>query len=229
MGKGGEFEREISKFLSLWWTNGDRDDVFWRTSASGARATVRAAVFKQTNYEYGDITFTDPVGKALLDLMIIEAKRGYTNTSRKLKKEDLVKVATIRDPKKKVKAIQAMVSRTKKGGGVDLLDVIDSKIVLDKQTLVDWIYKGEVDRAQAGAPYFMVIFRRDNHLMSVVTPCHLQAVFEEHQGRLRSNSLVLTMANNDYFITDGESYFDWLQPETVEIVSDMARTRRFRG
>jgi len=42
MAKGGEFERDISRFLSRWWTYGERDDVFWRTSASGARATTRS-------------------------------------------------------------------------------------------------------------------------------------------------------------------------------------------
>ena len=40
--KGGAWEREFSKYLSLWITEGERDDVFWRSSQSGGRATQRA-------------------------------------------------------------------------------------------------------------------------------------------------------------------------------------------
>jgi len=79
--KGADFERVISKQLSLWWTQdlpSPRDDIFWRTSGSGARATRRTKNKKKTAYEYGDITFTDPVGKPFIDCFLIECKRGYT-------------------------------------------------------------------------------------------------------------------------------------------------------
>lgn len=79
--KGGEFERYISKILSLWWTQDldkPRDDIFWRTAGSGARATNRTKQKKKTAYEYGDITFIDPVGKPLIDTFLIECKKGYT-------------------------------------------------------------------------------------------------------------------------------------------------------
>ena len=36
--KGSEFEREMCKCLSLWWTDSKRDDVFWRSAQSGGRA-----------------------------------------------------------------------------------------------------------------------------------------------------------------------------------------------
>ena len=77
MSKGPDWERNISKRLSLWWTEDDRDDIFWRTSGSGARATVRAKKGIKTKYQYGDLTFTDPVGKPLIDYFLIELKRGY--------------------------------------------------------------------------------------------------------------------------------------------------------
>lgn len=75
--KGSSFEREICKRLGLWWTGGERDDVFWRSSNSGGRATVRRRVGKQTFGQYGDIQATDPDGQPLMDLMTIEIKRGY--------------------------------------------------------------------------------------------------------------------------------------------------------
>jgi len=79
MAKGSQGERETSNELSRWWSDGSRDDIFWRTAGSGGRATSRSKVGKKTKYQYGDITFTDPIGKPLLDLMVIENKRGYSD------------------------------------------------------------------------------------------------------------------------------------------------------
>ena len=76
--KGGEFERDFCKKLSLWWTEGERDDVFFRTSGSGGRASVRAEKGKKTSYHYGDITCVPGVdGETFLDLFMVELKRGY--------------------------------------------------------------------------------------------------------------------------------------------------------
>ncbi len=80
--KGSSFEREISVRLSLWWTQNfenPREDIFWRTSGSGARATSRSKSKKKTAYEHGDITFIDPIGKPFIDCFLIECKRGYSD------------------------------------------------------------------------------------------------------------------------------------------------------
>jgi hypothetical protein len=77
-GKGSSFEREICKTLGLWWTSGNRDDVFWRSSNSGGRAKTRSLVGQGTFGQYGDVQATDPVGQPLIDLFAIEIKRGYT-------------------------------------------------------------------------------------------------------------------------------------------------------
>jgi hypothetical protein len=77
-GKGSGFEREMSKMLSLWWTKGKREDVFWRSTTSGARATVRSRSGKATFGQYGDVQATDPIGQPLLDVCNIELKRGYS-------------------------------------------------------------------------------------------------------------------------------------------------------
>lgn len=81
MAKGGSFEREICKLLSSWWTNGERDDVFWRSASSGGRATVRHAKGKSTYGQYGDIQAVDPIGNALTKHITIECKRGYTKAT----------------------------------------------------------------------------------------------------------------------------------------------------
>lgn len=79
--KGGQFERDMCKDLSLWWTHGEREDVFWRTSGSGARATTRGKQGKSTHGHHGDITYTDPIGKPFLDCFIVELKKGYKDAS----------------------------------------------------------------------------------------------------------------------------------------------------
>lgn len=75
--KGNSFERELCTKLSLWWSGGENDAIYWRTASSGGRATQRAKKNKKTNAHYGDICATDPIGQPLLDLAVIEAKRGY--------------------------------------------------------------------------------------------------------------------------------------------------------
>lgn len=75
--KGSDFERAVSKQLSLWWTNGERDDVFWRSSQSGGRATVRGRKGTKTANSYGDIGLLDECGAPLLRILILELKRGY--------------------------------------------------------------------------------------------------------------------------------------------------------
>lgn len=78
MSKGSSYERTICKQLSSWWTDGKREDVFWRTAGSGARAKARNKMGKSTFGQYGDICADDPIGQPLMDLCVIEVKRGYS-------------------------------------------------------------------------------------------------------------------------------------------------------
>jgi hypothetical protein len=79
--KGGAFERLICKKLSLWWTDGKRDDIFARTASSGGRATQRSKKNLTTFGQYGDIQAADPIGQPLIDLAVIECKDGYASNS----------------------------------------------------------------------------------------------------------------------------------------------------
>ena len=79
MSKGSNFEREICKCLSVWWTGGKRDDVFWRSSQSGGRATQRTKKGQKTFGSYGDIAAVDPIGQPLLKMFCIELKRGRSH------------------------------------------------------------------------------------------------------------------------------------------------------
>lgn len=78
--KGSKFERDMCRRLSLWWTPADpTDDVFWRSSQSGGRATVRARKGKRTAGSYGDIVAMDLVGEPLLKVFTLELKRGRSH------------------------------------------------------------------------------------------------------------------------------------------------------
>ena len=78
--KGSGFEREISVKLSLWWTNGEREDVFWRRD-SGARAKRRSREGKNTFGAHGDICAIDPIGLPLTNVATLELKKGYNKWS----------------------------------------------------------------------------------------------------------------------------------------------------
>lgn len=77
--KGSTFEREIATKLSLWYTDGANDRVFWRSASSGAMATTRSKVGKTTAGGYGDITAIDPIGAPLTNCCVLELKKGYNN------------------------------------------------------------------------------------------------------------------------------------------------------
>lgn len=79
--KGSSYEREVCKRFSLWWTHGEREDIFWRSSGSGARAKVRGRAGRATAGQHGDMAITDPIGKPFIDMFCVEMKRGYSGST----------------------------------------------------------------------------------------------------------------------------------------------------
>jgi hypothetical protein len=73
-------EREFSKQLSLWWSDGQHDDWFWRTAGSGGRATNRGKKGQSTVNAAGDIGAMCGEAQRLLNIVTIECKRGYNKT-----------------------------------------------------------------------------------------------------------------------------------------------------
>jgi hypothetical protein len=54
--KGSKFERAICKRLSLWLSQGERDDLFWRSAMSGGRATLQIRRDLVNKAQSGDLT-----------------------------------------------------------------------------------------------------------------------------------------------------------------------------
>lgn len=72
--KGAGFERMVCKRLSLWLSQGRRDDLFWRSAMSGGRATLKSGRKAQA----GDISAIHSEGDTFLQDVFIECKN-YAN------------------------------------------------------------------------------------------------------------------------------------------------------
>lgn len=103
--KGAALERQIAKTLSLWLSDGEREDLLWRSSMSGGRATVASKKGKKLSAQVGDLSGIDELGHQFISRYIVECKhykslnvealffgaqgraRGYCEFWRKLVKE----------------------------------------------------------------------------------------------------------------------------------------------
>lgn len=72
--KGSSFERIICHELSMWISRGEHDDLFWRSSMSGGRATVMFKKGGTNRSQCGDITAIHPDGNPLVDKFLISCK-----------------------------------------------------------------------------------------------------------------------------------------------------------
>jgi Holliday junction resolvase len=76
-GKGSSFEREISRYLTMWLTGQDKELHFWRSPSSGAVATIN----KGNADIAGDIIAVQPEAEFFTKLFFIECKTGYPKAS----------------------------------------------------------------------------------------------------------------------------------------------------
>jgi len=75
--KGGDFERDISKFLSKWIQGTVKPYLFWRMPASGGLATIH----EENVGLSGDIRSISPKSEWFTNIYSIECKNGYKKTS----------------------------------------------------------------------------------------------------------------------------------------------------
>jgi len=76
MGKGDDFERSQCRFLSLWWSNGERNDIFWRNRK---HLTIKDPTGR---HQLGDIMSLYPEGISFVRVFNVELKTGYSKTKR---------------------------------------------------------------------------------------------------------------------------------------------------
>jgi len=183
MGKGGSCEREVAAMLSLWWTEGMRDDVFYRSHASGARFTQRKKIGKDTANQSGDITCTDPEGQLFIDTFSIEIKSGYSGR-KKIKDENgkLISTEMIR---------------------WDILDFIDSK---QKEPILQQFWNQAVNDANNSNKTPLLIFRRNGRALCIVMS---NVLFPVLMGFFNTPSAQILYIN-ELAIMSLKDFFEWI-------------------
>lgn len=139
--KGSSYERKKIKHLSLWLSNGKRDDILYRTAGSGARATCRLKYNQSTSNSCGDIGLLDPshkIGKRFINKVLIELKIGYT-----LKK--------IKNKKKKQSKEHISIT--------DLIDSSNSR--KNDPLIIRWIKKANIEAKAHNREIPIIIYHRD--------------------------------------------------------------------
>ena len=228
MAKGSDFERTICKELSQWWSREEekkeRDDVFWRTAGSGARATVRQKQGKDTSASYGDVTSIDPIGYPFVSLFLLEIKRGYTSF-RQVKDQDitnillLLKKSWIALPDVTDK-LKRLFTKSKKSGMIDVLELIDRG--KGDTLLLQWWKEAEEKRAKTDIPFTLLIFKRDRKKTVVMFNAELIRKLEEASGdNYLGDSLFFHQENGlSLVLTDYELFFSWLSTKTVKLIAE---------
>lgn len=178
--KGPQFERDFCTDLSLWWTDGERDDVFWRTAGSGGRATSRSKRGKTTKNHYGDTLATDPIGQILLDTFLFELKRGYSNCS----------VQDIIDKKKNVQYIKWIdkVWKTCKEAGTKSWVIVIRRNSRESVAIVpDNSFVFDCDSGDTDKIYFS--FNEKNYFLFLLKDWlkGIKRLRDENYGRLLKN------------------------------------------
>jgi len=191
MAKGGSFERTIAKELSLWFSNDERDDLFWRTAGSGARATTRMKKGVDTANSAGDIAYLHPTGKPFVDLCLVEIKRGYNK------------------------------KKTSQDSRLSVLLTLDIPMNRkNKPVLIKWWEKAEEERKVHGRKYSIIIFRRDRHNACICMDYGAFQEIEKRNKKPFTfpkcgNWIVLQERKACLIMLLLDDFFDWCKPSAL--------------
>lgn len=227
MAKGSGYERNICKKLSLWWSNEKKDDIFWRTSQSGGRATQRMKSGCTTENSSGDACYLDAVGKPLVDLVCIEMKKGYTSKGRltadkKKKIKTILKVFS-HNPKQRLeqasKSITKIFSSTKKAAGIDILDIIDGKRTKNQSTIIGFWDKCEKDRIKSGRYFSWIIFHRDQKKDTILFNDKFFRDATGYCGPFEDDSILIsTQGRDNLFVLEFEKFLKWVDSGSIKLI-----------
>lgn len=209
MAKGGSFENEVACILSLWFTEGKRDDVFCRTGGSGARFTVRKKRGKGTENQAGDLTFSDLMGEPLIKIWNIECKTGYAG-KKKIKDADgdIIEIPVY----SKKKGEKDKIIKWKKKVELrpwDVLDIIDSK---QKKPFLIQIWEQCKRDADLTNRQPILIFRRNSKTVCICIKEDYYHILCRYFGSFPSHILSIEMNDESILIVSLNSFFDWANP-----------------
>lgn len=214
MAKGGNFENEIARQLSLWFTKGKRDDVFGRSDGSGARFTSRRKRGKDTANQHGDITFTDILGESLISIWSIEAKTGYCG-KKKVKDADgdIVRIPVYAKQKKEDKGKEKKIIGWKDKTALvpwDAFDFIDSN---QKTPVLQKMWEQCIKDAELSGTQPILIFRRNARQPCICIKRSYYNHLKEYFGRI-GNLIVVDagILDEEIIIMSLAEFFEWARP-----------------
>ena len=190
--KGSAYERLTCKELSKWWSFGKWDDVFWRTSQSGGRATSRMKKGIRTADSYGDVMAIREEGKPLTKETFIEIKRGYTGKKGK--------------------------KRTKY---ISITDIMDTpRNLKHRPVLIKWWRDANEKCKEADRKRTFIIFRRDRKTACIVMSRKIFLWLEKKNGLMMCPPYFgWTWVNlgvvADLMVIPLEDFLKWCKPQAL--------------
>lgn len=185
--KGPGFERGFCKRLSLWWSGHKRDDIFWRTAGSGARATARAKKGLRTADSYGDVKAEHILGKPLTMKSVFSLKRGYTG-------------------KKGKKSLK----------WASLLDLIDNpSTTKGVPAIAKWWEELLTLQVQSKRKNAFLVFKRDRKKELIGMAPSVLAKIEQLSGEYKGEYVMTKSGLTIMILMPVENFFAWCKPESL--------------
>lgn len=204
MAKGGDFERDICKYLSMWVTRQARDDIFWRTAGSGARATNRMKKKMTTADSAGDMMSIAKYGKPYTDQAIWEFKRGYGGVRSKSKRK--------RKP-----------SQT-----VDPLSILDNlKSQKTKPLLQEWWTKISKERRRHKRKFAFLIFKRDRKDICISMTQRTFNYIENKNRVFLRKKISLRMYGYNIVIMRLDNFCKWCDPQKTFVTKKWLKENEY--
>lgn len=216
MSKGGSYENEIAKRLSLWFTDGKRDDVFGRSDGSGSRFTSRLKKGKKTANQHGDITFTDAIGEPLIAIWSIEVKTGYSG-KKKIKDADgdIVKIPVYGKRKTKDKKEERTIIGWKDKVSLapwDILDCVDSN---QKKPVLQAMWEQCARDADLSGCQPILIFRRNTRQSCICFRRSYYLGTSAFHGKCNSNIVGISIGEENLVVMSLKDFFAWANPAGI--------------
>lgn len=216
MAKGGAFENEIAKKLSLWFTDGKRDDIFGRSDGSGSRFTSRWKKGKKTANQHGDITFADSIGEPLINIWSIEVKTGYSGKKKVTDADgDIVKIPIYGKRKTKNKNEERTIIGWKDKVSLapwDALDFVDSN---QKRPVLQAMWEQCAKDAELSGCEPILIFRRNARQSCICFRRSYYLSRSDFYGKCKSNIVGMVIDEENLVIMSLKSFFDWADPPST--------------
>lgn len=205
--KGGSFELEIASALGKWITQGKRDDIFRRSSSSGARFTQRRKGGKDTAYSASDITFQDPLGEPLIANWSIEVKTGYGDR-KKVKDADgnVIKIPVKSNMGKNKGEVIKHIDKVEIVRW-DVLDFIDSK---QKEPVLQKMWAQCKRDAELTNRQPILIFRRNGRSSCIMITCWYCDNLANWFNYPSCNSASVLFGLNKCICMSLQDFFTWI-------------------